>query len=389
MEARTGSKPLTFAPRRSKMADRLNLPYMDGVMLVASVGLVAVSVLTLAIAARHEVPGEPLYFAARQGLYAVIGIGLMIAVSRLDPVRLRDLRVSIYTAMVASIVLVLVAGAAVRGSQRWIELPLFRLQPSELAKVLLCVSLAAFAFERARRPWKLRRTFGLLCLGLAPACLVFLQPDLGSGIVLLVVTLGILFVAGVPWQHFAAIAAATIAIGGGALAAGSVAGVDLLRGYQEDRLTAFLHPSDDPGDASYQVNQSQIAIGSGEGTGRGSDATQTELLFVPERHTDFIFAAIGERFGFLGAALLICLYGVLFWRILLIVSRSPHFFGTLTAAGILVMLGFQATVNLGMNVGVMPVTGVPLPLISYGGSSVVGTFLALGLLQGIVARSRR
>lgn len=383
------AKHLTIAPRRSSVAGRLNLPYMDGVMLVASIGLIAVSLLTLAIASRNEVPGQPLYFVVRQGIYAVVGVGLMFVVSRLNCLRLRDFRVSIYTAMLGSIVLVLLVGAAVRGSQRWIELPYFRLQPSELAKVLLCVSLAAFTLERAKRTWKLRHTLGLLCLGLAPAALVFLQPDLGTGIVLLVLTIGVLFVAGIPWQHFAAIAAAMIAIGGGAFGAGSVAGVDVLRGYQEDRLTAFLHPSDDPSDASYQVNQAVIAVGSGEATGRGGDATQTELLFVPERHTDFIFAVIGERFGFLGAALVICLYAVLFWRILRIVSGSRHFYETLIAAGILAMLGFQAIVNLGMNLGVMPVTGIALPLISYGGSSVVGTFLALGLLQGIHVQARR
>ena len=210
---------------------------------------------------------------------------------------------TIYSAMVGSIALVLLVGTAVRGSNRWIDLPFFQFEPSELAKVLLCVSLAAFVYERVRRPFGVRQTVVMLALGLAPAALVFLQPDLGTGIVLVAIALTILFVAGIPWQHFAAIGAAVVLIGAGVYAAGSAAGVHFLHGYQQDRLTAFLHPSDDPSDASYQVNQAVIAVGSGKEVGRGNDATQTELLFLPERHTDFIYAVIGERFGFLGAAL--------------------------------------------------------------------------------------
>ncbi len=379
---------LTTAPRRSTLAERLNLRYMDGVMLGASIGLVAFSIFTLASAAGHEVPGQAHYFVVRQGLYALGGIALMIAVCRLDYSRFRELRVGIYTAMLASILLVFVFGTAVRGSNRWIELPYFRFQPSELAKVLLCVSLAAFAFERARRPSGLRHTLDLLALGLAPAALVFLQPDLGTGIVLVVATLAVLFVAGVPWQHFAAIAAAGAVLAAAAFAAGPAVGFDVLRGYQQDRLTAFLHPSDDPSDASYQVNQAVIAVGSGEKTGRGDEATQTTLQFLPERHTDFIFAVIGERFGFLGAAFVVFLYALLIWRAMLVVTRSRDFYGTLIAGGLVGMLVFQIVVNIGMNLGMMPVTGMTLPLMSYGGSSMFGTFLALGLLQSIHVQAR-
>jgi rod shape determining protein RodA len=279
-------------------------------------------------------------------------------------------------------------GTAVRGSNRWIDLPFFQFEPSELAKVLLCVSLSALVFERIRRPFGLRQTVALLGLGLAPAALVFLQPDLGTGIVLVAIVFAILFVAGIPWQHFAAIAAAAALIAGGTYAAGSAAGVQFLHGYQEARLTAFLHPSDDPSDASYQVNQAVIAVGSGEQVGRGGDATQTELLFLPERHTDFIFAVIGERFGFLGAAFVIFLYSVLFWRAIRVMKVSASFYGTMIAGGVVAMLVFQVIVNVGMNLGLMPVTGITLPLVSYGGSSVLGTFLALGLLQSIHAQAR-
>jgi rod shape determining protein RodA len=383
------AKPsLTIAPRRS-LAERLSLARIDGVLLGAAVGLIAFSVVTLATSSRGELAGSPMYFADRQAIYGVLGIALMVGLSRLDYTRLRDLRLTVYTAMVGSIALVFLVGTAVRGSNRWIDLPFFQLQPSELAKVLLCVSLAAYVFERVRRPFGLRHTLKLLALGLVPAGLVLLQPDLGTGIVLVAIAVTILFVAGIPWQHFAAIGALAVLIAGGTYLAGSAVGIDFLHGYQEDRLTAFLHPSEDPSDASYQVNQAIIAVGSGEEVGRGDNATQTELLFLPERHTDFIFAVIGERFGFAGVAFVVLLYSVLFWRVIRLMRQTTSFYGTLIAAGVLAMLAFQVIVNMGMNLGLMPVTGITLPLISYGGSSVVGTFLALGLLQSVYAQRPR
>jgi rod shape determining protein RodA len=376
------------AYRPLTIAERLHLHDLDRVMLTASIGLVAVSVFTLGTSTRHDIPGRPLYFAIHQGLYAVAGVTVMLAIARLDYTRLRDLRVSIYTAMIGAILAVFLVGTAVRGSDRWIELPLFRFEPSELAKVLLCVSLAAIVCERVRRPFGLRQTLVLLGLGLAPAGLVFLQPDLGTGIVLAMMALVVLYIAGLPWQHFAAIGAIAAAMAAGVALAGPALGIDVLRGYQQDRLTSFLHPSDDPADSSYQVNQSVIAVGSGGTTGRGNDATQTELDFLPERHTDFIFAAVGERFGFFGAALVVALYAALLWRALMVVRTSATFYGMLIAAGIVAMLAFQILVNIGMNLGMMPVTGITLPLLSYGGSSVVGTFLALGLLQSIRVGAR-
>ena len=383
------AKPsLTIAPRRSRVAELLGLRRMDGLMLGAAIGLIAFSVFTLASSTRNEIAGRPLYFVERQALYAIAGIALMIAVSRIDYTRLRELRMTVYSAMVGSIVLVLLVGTAVRGSNRWIDLPFFKFQPSELAKILLCISLAGFVYETVRRPFGLRQTLRLLGVGLAPAALVFLQPDLGTGIVLVVIVVAVLFVAGIPWQHFAALGACAALLAGGAYLAGNAAGVHVLQGYQQDRLTAFLHPSNDPRDASYQVNQAVIAVGSGEELGRGSNSTQTELLFLPERSTDFIYAVIGERFGFLGALFVVLLYAMLFWRAIRVMRIAPSFYGTLIAGGVLAMLAFQVIVNVGMNLGVMPVTGITLPLMSYGGSSVVGTFLALGLLQSIHAHAR-
>jgi rod shape determining protein RodA len=382
------AKPaLTIAPRRP-LVERLGVTGIDPLMLGAAVGLIAFSVFTLATSTQDEIAGRPLYFVQRQAFYALVGIALMIGLSRFDYTRLREMRLTIYAFMVGSIAFVFLVGTAVRGSNRWIDLPFFQFEPSELAKVLLCVSLSAYVFERVRRPFGLQHTVKLLALGLAPAALVLLQPDLGTGIVLVGIALTILFVAGIPWQHFAAIGAVGLLIAGGVYLGGSAAGVQFLHGYQQDRLTAFLHPSDDPKDASYQVNQAVIAVGSGEEVGRGDNATQTQLLFLPERHTDFIFAVIGERFGFAGSAFVIFLYSVLFWRLLRLVRLATSFYGSLIAGGVLAMLAFQAIVNVGMNLGLMPVTGITLPLISYGGSSVLGTFLALGVLQSIHARSK-
>jgi rod shape determining protein RodA len=381
--------PLTLTPRRARVGERIGVAHFDGWLSVAVLGLIGFSIFTLAVATPDAVQGQPLYFAIRQTLYAVVGIALMLAVAKIDYSRFREIRVGIYSLMIGSICLVLLFGAAARGSRRWIELPYFRFQPSELAKLLLVVALAAFVIERNRRGTPLRQTMRILALGLAPAGLVFLQPDLGTGIVLVVITIAVLFLAGVPWRHFAVIGGLAAAAVSFVLVIAPAAGLPSpLHGYQQDRLTAFLHPSNDPSDASYQVNQSVTAIGSGEKTGRGDNSTQTELLFLPERHTDFVFAVIGERFGFMGAAFVLSLYALLIWRMLRILTLSKNLFGTLIAGGIAAMLMFQILVNVGMTLGVMPVTGVTLPLMSYGGSSVIATFLAIGLLQSIHTQAR-
>jgi rod shape determining protein RodA len=383
------ARPLTLTRERTSIAERFGLPYFDGILLGAAFGLIAFSIFTLAVATPDAVEGQPLFFAVRQTIYALIGIALMFAVAKIDYSRFREIRVGIYSLMIGAICLVLVFGAAARGSRRWIELPYFRFQPSELAKLLLIVALSAFVIERTRRGKPAQQTARMLALGFAPAALVFLQPDLGTGIVLGVITLAILFLAGVRWTHFAAMGAVAAIVATLALVAAPAVGLPSpLRGYQEDRLTAFLHPSNDPSDASYQVNQSVTAIGSGEKTGRGDHATQTELLFLPERHTDFVFAVIGERFGFMGAAFVLSLYALLIWRMLRILTLSKNLYGTLIAGGIAAMLMFQIVVNVGMTLGIMPVTGITLPLMSYGGSSVLVTFLAIGFLQSIHSQAR-
>jgi rod shape determining protein RodA len=219
--------------------------------------------------------------------------------------------------------------------------------------------------------------------------LVMAQPDLGTSLVYVVGALAMLFVAGAPWKHFAALGALFAVAITLTLVALPAVGVQVLQPYQVDRLTAFLDPSANPGDEGYQQQQSKIAIGSGEKTGRGiENATQTSLNFLPEHHTDFIFAVVGETYGFIGAAIVLSLYALLIWRGLHILTIAKNLYGALIAGGITLMLLFQVFVNVGMTVGIMPITGVPAPLLSFGGSSMLVTFMAVGLLQSVHAQAR-
>jgi rod shape determining protein RodA len=365
------------------LGERLGLAHMDWPLTIAALGLIAFSVFALGQATQNDVPGDPNYFVERQAIYGLLGIVGMVLLTRIDYSRFRELRVGIYTFLCTTITLVFFFGFAARGSRRAFELPFFSFQPSELGKLLLVLALAGFVIDGARRGSQVQRTVRYLCLGLAPAALVFLQPDLGTSLVFAVATLAVMYFGGVPWTHFAVIGGVLTALVALVLVVAPATGVPLLKGYQEERLTSFLSPDEHADGAGYQQNQSVVAIGSGQETGRGDKATQTRLDFVPERHTDFIFAVIGERYGFAGAALVLSLYALLFWRALRIVTLSKNSYGALVAGGIAVMLLFQTFVNVGMNLGIMPITGIPLPLMSYGGSSVLATFLAVGVLQSI------
>ncbi len=380
------ARPEPFAVRVS-IAERLGLAHLDWPLALATIALAGFSVFTLGEATLSDVPGSPRYFVDRQAMYCVIGLVGMLALTRIDYSRFRELRVGIYTFLCASIALVFVFGFTARGSRRAIEFPLFSFQPSELGKLLLVLALAGFVIDGARRGSARQRTVRYLCLGLAPAALVFLQPDLGTSLVFAVVTLAVMYFGGVPWTHFAIIGSTVAVLIALVLVAAPSVGVPIMKSYQEERLTSFLDPSAHSSGAGYQQNQSVVAIGSGQEAGRGDRATQTRLDFVPERHTDFIFAVIGERYGFMGAAFVLSLYALLFWRALRIVTLSKNSYGTLVAGGIAVSLLFQVFVNVGMNLGIMPITGIPLPLMSYGGSSVIATYLAIGVLQSIAIQA--
>jgi rod shape determining protein RodA len=367
---------------------RPRLLRLDPLLLLATLGLIAASLYTIRKATLGDIAGDPNYYAFRQLIYVVVGLVLMLAVSRFDYSRLREWKLGVYGFMIAAILLVYALGFSARGSRRAIEFGFFNFQASELGKVLLVVALAAFTVDRARRLSDRETTSRIVLLALVPAMLVVAQPDLGSGLVYIAILLAVLFVAGTKWTHFAALGAlgaVAIAI---VLLAAPAAGVEVLKPYQVDRLTAFLNPSTDPVDEGYQINQSLTAIGSGGKTGRGDEATQTKLNFLPEHHTDFIFSVVGEEFGFVGAALVLSLFALLIWRALRILTMSKNFYGVLVAGGITAMLMFQVFVNVGMTIGIMPITGIPLPLMSYGGSSVITTLLAIGLLQSIYAQAR-
>ena len=362
---------------------------IDPLLLLATLGLVACSIYTIKTATDTDIPGRPYYYVIRQSVYAGVGILFMVLVSRFDYSRLREWRIGLYGLMIATILLVLGMGTAARGSKRWIDFPFFKFQPSELGKVLLVLALAGFLVDRTRRLGERETTARIMLLAVIPAMLVIAQPDLGSGFVYITIALALLFVAGVKWTHFVALGVLGAAAVTLVLVAAPAAGVQVLKPYQVHRLTAFVHPSDNPRAQGYQLKQSITAIGSGEKSGRGAQgATQTKLDFIPEHHTDFVFSVVGEEFGFMGAAIVLSLYALLIWRGLRILTMAKNLYGSLVAGGIIAMLMFQVFVNVGMTVGIMPITGVPLPLMSYGGSSVIVTLLALGLLQAVHVQAR-
>ncbi len=372
-------------PEPAAVVRRLALPF-DGVLLLAVLAICGASLLTLHGATKGDAGISPNFYVTRQAIYFAVGLLLAAGLARIDYSRLRELKYGLFALLVGSIVLVMGLGSVARGSRRAIALPFFSFQASELGKVLLILALSAFTVDRIRRVAERDTTARVMLAGLIPAALVMAQPDLGSALVYVVITFAVLFVAGTTWRHFAGL----LALGGVAIAlvlvVAPAAGVHVLQPYQTDRLTAFLHPTDNPNKQGYQQNQSRIAIGAGQKTGRGEQATQTKLDFLPEHHTDFIFAVVGERYGFVGAALVLSLYALMIWRGLRILTLAKNLFGALVAGGIVAMLMFQVFVNVGMTIGIAPITGIPLPLMSYGGSSVITTLLALGLLQSIYAQ---
>jgi rod shape determining protein RodA len=374
---------------RAESGVSLAILRIDPLLLLGTLGLVAAGIYVIGTATDTDIPGNPHYYVIRQAVYCGVGLFLMLVLARFDYSRLREWRIGIYGLMIALILFTLAVGTATRGSKRWINFPFFNFQPSELGKVFLTLALAGFLVDRTRRLGERETTARIMLLAVLPAMLVIVQPDLGSGFVYITIALALLFIAGTKWTHFAFLGALATAAVVAVLVAGPALGTHVLKDYQVQRLTAFVHPSDNPRDEGYQLKQSITAIGSGEKSGRGaSGATQTKLDFLPEHHTDFIFSVVGEEFGFAGAAVILSLYALLIWRGLRILTMAKNLYGSLVAGGIVAMLMFQVFVNVGMTVGIMPITGVPLPLMSYGGSSVIVTLLALGLLQSIHVQAR-
>jgi rod shape determining protein RodA len=370
---------------RSQIGQRLGPRLaLDPLLTLAVIGLGLCSVVTLGSVASRV---DPHYYSDRQGVYLALGFVLMLVLARIDYARLRHLKAWIYAALMFSILAVLGAGNSANGATRAISFPFFSFQASELGKVLLILSLAALVVDRSRHLRERETTARVMLAALVPAMFVIAQPDLGSGLVYVTIAFVLLFVAGVPWRHLASLVALGAVAITFVLVLAPAAGVQVVNKYQVERLTAFLNPSaNDPN--AYQQRQSKIAIGSGQKTGSTTGATQTKNEFLPEDETDFIFAALSERYGFIGAALVLSLYALLIWRTLRILAMSKDLYGSLVAGGVVAMLMFQVFVNVGMAIGIMPITGVTLPLMSYGGSSVIATLLAVGLLQSIYVQAR-
>lgn len=366
----------------------LRLPF-DPLLLAATIGLLVCSLVTIKSATSTDITGAPDYFVNRQAIFAAIGVVLMIVIAQIDVSRFRELTWGLYGLLIFLILVNIPLGSTQNGAQLSIHLPGgFSFQSSEFGKLLLILALAGFLVGRSRRIGERDTTARVMLLALVPAFFVMAQPDLGSAMVYIVIAFALLFVAGAPWRHFAALFTLIVVAVAIALVAAPAAGVQVIKPYQVDRLTSFLSPSDVAGDQGYQQEQSKIAIGAGQKTGRGDQATQTKLNFLPEHHTDFIFAVVGERYGFAGCALVLSLYALLIWRSLRILTIAKNLFGALVAGGVVAMLMFQVFVNVGMNLGIMPITGITLPLMSYGGSSVITTLLALGVLQSIYVQGR-
>jgi len=358
---------------------------LDWILLGAAAGLIVYGLWVVSGITRFDIPGDEDYYVARQGVVAALGlVGLVVAaLVPMDLVR-RHWRL-VYGGTLALMVVVFVAAEAVRGSKRWIDVGPVQFQPSELGKVLFVLAVAGYFASSPGRVLRWGTIWTAIGLGAAPVLLVFLQPDLGTALVYAAALFAVLFFGGVRWRQLAFLA------GLGALAVLSVvwilpsAGVQVLEPYQAARLT--LDPKADPGGITYNLDQSITAVGSGGLTGRGPvEASQTRLDYLPEHATDFAFASLAEQRGFVGSSVLLLLYLLVVWRGLRVVTVAGDFYGAVVAGALVVAFLFQVFVNVGMTMGLAPVTGIPLPFVTVGGSSLVASLLMIGVLQSIHAR---
>ncbi len=316
-------------------------------------------------------------------MWAGIAVVMFIVATAFDYHWLKTLAWPVYAFQLGLLVLTLAIGDGVGGSARWVSVGPFTFQFSELAKILMIIVLANYLSSQQHRLDSLSGILGACLLVVPPLALVMLQPDLGTSLVFAGILAGMLWMSGASLKWLAVLGAAAIAMV-------PVAWTYILRDYQKERLTAFLSPEKDIQGAGYQLYQSQIAIGSGGLMGKGlTNGTQAQGDFLPVQTTDFVFAILAEELGFIGAMVLFGLFGLLLWRILVSGWRSRDPFGTLFAAGLASMIIFQLIVNVGMVMGVMPITGIPLPFVTHGGASLVSMAIGLGILQSINIRQTR
>lgn len=351
---------------------------IDKLLLFSAIGLAVFGILMIYSATRADIPST--YYLKRQLLFFVLAILVMVLTASFDYRKIMPYSKILYGVAVFLLVIVL-AFPARGGAHRWISLGFFDPQPSELAKLAVIIMLGTFIADR-RMEIRTNKEF-LQALGIAavPMMLIFLEPDLGMALSVFVVFAGMALVGGARARQIAVLAAGSVAA--------FVVGIELhlLKSYQVNRLLVFVKPDVDPLGSGYNLLQSKIAIGSGQLIGKGLfQGTQTNLKFIPEHHTDFIFSVIGEELGFIGAAILLTLFAILIWRGFKIAVSARDPFGTMLATGIVVMLFFQILVNIGMTMGIMPITGITLPFVSYGGSSLMINFACVGLLLNVGMR---
>ncbi len=359
------------------------LRHLDVALVLAPVLISGLGLLMI-YSATHtrlkDAGADPLTFVKRQAVAIVLGIIAMVIMTVIDYRRLRELALFGYAITVLMLVAVLGIGVQVKGAQARFDIGPLQLQPGELAKLFVILVLAGYcALHRGDLDG--RRLLVALCIAGVPIGLILIQPDLGTDLVLMFITFVMLAVAGARGRHLVILGLLGITVAIGAVNLG------VLEQYQIDRLTNFADPGKDAERSGYNQDQSKIAIGTGGLTGQGLfGGTQTTGAYVPEQHTDFIFTVVGEELGFVGGSVLLALFALIVWRTWRTARLANDLFGTLCSVGVLAMLVFQVFENVGMTMGIMPITGIPLPWMSYGGSSVIVSFACIGLVANIHMR---
>ena len=351
---------------------------IDKLLLFSAIALAVFGIIMIYSATRADVPST--YFLKRQVMYLLLSLAVMTLAAGFDYRKMMPYSKIFYGIVILLLLLVFLFPAS-GGAHRWIPLWLFDLQPSELAKLAVIMMLATFAADRRMEIRSNREFLQALAIAAVPMFFIFLEPDLGVTLSVLIIFIGMMLVGGARLRQIAVlvVSASAFVIGG--------IEIHLLKAYQLTRLLVFVRPDIDPLGAGYNLAQSKIAIGSGQLVGKGLfHGTQTNLKFIPAHHTDFIFSVVGEELGFIGGMLLLALFTILIWRGFKIAASAKDPFGTMLATGIVVMLFFQILLNVGMTMGIMPVTGITLPFMSFGGSSLVVNFLCIGLLLNIGMR---
>jgi rod shape determining protein RodA len=366
--------------------------HADLVLIGATLALSAFGALMVYTATKDALQAaglSPTYYLTKQVEYMAIGVGVMLAVAAVDYRHFRDWAAPIYAVSLLALAGVYAVGHKSRGAQAWFQLGSYQLEPSEFAKIALIIALSAYiAAYKGKLP--LRGLVVLLVMALIPFALIYKQPDLGSALVLLAVLLALLLVGGAKGRHMAVIGVVALVAIVGVVEAG------VLKGYQKDRLSSFVDSPDAPAQAlaqarlnssQYNLAQSKITIGNGGLTGRGlGKGQQTNLGDVPEQRTDFIFTAAAEQVGLVGSSILLALFAIVVWRTWRAAALSRDQAGTLFCVGVLAMIVFQVFENVGMTMGIMPVAGIPLPFMSYGGSAIIATFAGIGLVLNVHMR---